>query len=245
MNTYHILNGDALKDQFPAAIEGEIIVTREAMVDGPVQAKPLDELFQLREKYMLETYGLNDYAEITIPEISRITDIKGGEVNLWFEDDLFCQINLWFVCNLIYQKDIQVYLVRPNTSLEYGFAGLNKEGLAKAHLEKQQMTRINVNQFALLWFGYRTNDIERLLKLGVQVHANFPFVMKAIEAHFDRLPDGSTPGLPERLIRQIIKEKATQDFGIVFKEFNRRAPIYGYGDLQVRRIFDQVLNDRL
>ncbi|WP_211277476.1 hypothetical protein [Nonlabens spongiae] len=42
MNThYHILNGDALKEQFPKTIPGKIIVGRECLVDGPVQGDSL------------------------------------------------------------------------------------------------------------------------------------------------------------------------------------------------------------
>lgn len=214
------------------------------MVDGPVHAKSLKELFQLRDKFISETYGLDDYASLTIPEISKITNIQEGEVNLWFEDDLFCQVNFWFVCSLLYQKDVKVYLVRPNTSLEYGFGGLDRKGLVDAYQQKQPMTKVNVNQFALLWFAYRNNDIERLLKLGVQVHSDFPFVMKAIEAHFESLPNGEDPGLPERTIAEIIEESSTLDFGTIFREFHKRIPIYGYGDLQVKRIYDKVLSSR-
>lgn len=241
MNTYHILNGDALKDQFPAnEIDGEIIVAREGMVDGPVNAGSLKDLFELRDKFISETYGLNDYAERAIPELSKITSIENGEVNLWFEDDLFCQTNLWFVCSLIYQKDVKVFLIRPNTSLAYGFGGLDSKGLINAFQGRKSLTPIQVNQLALLWFAYRNDDIERLLKLGVQTHADFPFIMRAIEAHFDRNSEG--PNHPERIIEKIIAENSTTDFGIVFREFQKRAPIFGFGDLQFRRIFDRVIN---
>ncbi|WP_424962866.1 DUF1835 domain-containing protein [Ekhidna sp.] len=239
--TYHILNGDALKDQLPTGqIEGEIIVARECMVDGPVNARSLKELYQLRQKFISETYGLDDYAKQTIPEISKITGIESGEVNLWFEDDLFCQTNLWFVCSLIYQKNVKVYLIRPNTNLEYGFGGLNKVELIKAFNNRKPVTPIQVNQLALLWFAYRNDDIERLLKLGVQTHTDFPFIMRAIEAHFDRTSGG--PNHPEQIIKQIIEERSTTDFGTVFREFVKRAPIYGFGDLQVKRIFDRVID---
>jgi len=33
---YHILNGDALKEQFPDRIKGKIIIARECLVDGNV-----------------------------------------------------------------------------------------------------------------------------------------------------------------------------------------------------------------
>ncbi len=246
MNTYHIVNGDALKEQFPSdKILGEIIVARECMVDGPVNEKNLKSLFQQRAEFIKEAYGENNYHEYVTPELRKISDIESGEVNLWFEEDLFCQINLWFVCSLLYLQDIKVYIVIPEDSLEFGFGGLNKDELAYTYQNRKPLTKINVNQFALLWFAYRSDDIERLLKLGVQVHEDFPFVMRAIGAHFDRMPKDNQPGKPEQIIREIMKEKSTEDFGAIFREFQRRAPIYGYGDLQVKRIFDRVIHGKI
>ena len=237
-NIFHILNGDALKNQFPTdKIDGELIVARECLVDGPVESQTLDELFEVRSAF------LEDYQDKVIPEISKITTIEDGEVYLWFEEDLFCQINLWFVCSLLYKKNIDVFLVLPKTNLEYGFGGLDAAGLVKAFGGTQAMTKINVNQFAILWFAYRKNNIERLLKLGVQLHGDFPFVMNAIGAHYERLPSGATPGKPHQLIADIISEKSPSDFGAIFREFHKRAPIYGYGDLQVRRIYDEVVSN--
>ncbi|SNS52054.1 protein of unknown function [Ekhidna lutea] len=243
MATYHILNGDALKDQFPSdQIGGEILVARECLIDGPVHGGTLDEFFKIRSAFIAEAYGDPEdrYTNSTITEINKIAQIQSGEVNLWFEDDLFCQVNFWFVCSLLYSKNVKVFLVRPNSSLQYGFGGLSKQELVEALDQRQALTQINVNQLAILWFAYRKDNIERLLKLGVQLHGGFPFVMDAITAHFERLPDGDNPGKPHKLIEGILKENSSADFGMVFQEFTKRAPIYGFGDLQVKRIYDQV-----
>ena len=37
-----------------------------------------------------------------------------------------------------------------------------------------------------------------------------------------------------------MKELDTKDFGTIFKEFNRRESIYGFGDVQVRRLFNSI-----
>jgi hypothetical protein len=37
-------------------------------------------------------------------------------------------------------------------------------------------------------------------------------------------------------------ELGTTDFGLIFKEFNKREAIYGFGDLQVKRLLDGLLN---
>lgn len=244
MNQFHILNGDSLKEQFPKEeIPGELLVARECMVQGPVYADSLQELFKIRANYLAEAFGSADYSS-TIQEIEKISAIDSGEVNLWFEEDLFCQANLWFICSLIYSKNIKVNLVMPKNSLQYGFGGLNQKELVSTFENRLPLTPINVNQFAILWFAYRKDHIERLLKVGVQMFSDFPFVMNAIEAHFERLPRDGRPGKPEQIIRDIIKEQSTHDFGVVFREFCERAPIYGYGDLQVKMIYDKVLKGK-
>ena len=231
-----------MAERFPSEeIEGEIIIARECLVDGPVNARSLEDFFDIRSAFIEEAFNEGSYQQVVVSEFNKIIRIEKGQVYLWFEEDLFCQINLWFICSLLYLKEVDVFLVIPEDSLQYGFAGLNNTELVSAYESKKALTPINVNQFALLWFAYRKDNIERLLKLGVQVHGDFPFVMDAIAAHFDRTPKDGQPGQPELLIRQIMKEKSTTDFGIVFKEFTKRAPIYGFGDLQVKRIFDRVI----
>jgi hypothetical protein len=244
LKAYHILNGDALKDQFPVDLSGEVIVMKECLVDGPVQGDSLESFFKTRAAFIKEAFGDSEekYSNEVIPQINKIASINSGEVNLWFEDDLFCQVNLWFVCSLLYSKNVQVNLIRPiGSSLQYGFGGLDKEGLKGALDQKQALTPINVNQFALLWFNYRKQGVERLLKLSVQVHEEFPFVKEAVNAHVERDLNDGKPGRPERTLLSIMKEKSTNDFGIIFREFYQRVPIYGFGDLQVKRIYGELM----
>ncbi|HWY36650.1 MAG TPA: hypothetical protein VNX68_18545, partial [Nitrosopumilaceae archaeon] len=50
---YHILNGDALANGFPRAkIEGEIIVVREALIDGSLSGDNLYDFWETRTKYL-------------------------------------------------------------------------------------------------------------------------------------------------------------------------------------------------
>lgn len=245
MKTYHILNGDALKDRFPSdQISGEAIIMRECLIDGPVLAKTQEAFYQARTSFLIEAYGDNGikYENSVIAEFNKIAAINNAEVNLWFEDDLFCQINLWYICSLIYKKnDIKVNLVRPNSSLQYGFGGLNAEELIQAYKQKMPLTIVNVNQLVWLWFTYQKNHVERLLKLSVQLSSELPFVKEAIISHIERETTGEKLGRPEQAILDIIKEKSSTDFEIVFREFSKREPIYGFGDLQLKRIFNRVI----
>ena len=50
---YHVLNGDSLAYSFPEAnIEGDIIVAREALIEGDLSGNNLDEFWQSRAKYI-------------------------------------------------------------------------------------------------------------------------------------------------------------------------------------------------
>ena len=71
----------------------------------------------------------------------------------------------------------------------------------------------------------------------------YPFIKAAVKAHIDRCPDNEKLGKPYQTILQIMGEQKTKQFDIIFKEFNKRLPIYGYGDVQVKRLFDIILND--
>ena len=237
---YHVLNGDALKSQLPQEISGEVVVMRECLIEGPVKASSLEEFSELRSKFISTEYRLDNYVDYALPELEKIQNISEGNVHLWFEEDLFCQCNLWFVCSLLYQKPVAVSLILPSKDLFHGFGGMNTDELNEAFHKRINLTGINVNQFALLWFAYRDQDIERLLKLGVQLHSEFPFLMTAIEAHFERLPNDNNQGKPHQIMKEIVSNSIDIDFQHVFREFNSRAPIYGYGDLQVRKIYDQV-----
>ena len=38
----------------------------------------------------------------------------------------------------------------------------------------------------------------------------------------------------------VYNELETDEFGAVFREFSRRESIYGFGDLQVKKLLDQI-----
>ena len=242
---YHVLNGDALSAQFPEGIEGERIVARECLVDGPVGGKDLDTFFQTRAAFLNEAYGdsaMEDYLSGTVSEFQKIMGLpKGALLCLWFEDDLFCQVNFWFVCWLIHQytNEVEVFLIRPEGALQYGFGGLGQAALKEAYHNRQAIT--DVASIAALWIFYCNGDTQSLLESGKKLERTYPFILPAIEAHLERLPSKDSPGRPVTSLKAIINDLNTTEFGPVFRAFNERESIYGYGDLQVKHLFDKII----
>ncbi|GGF48051.1 DUF1835 domain-containing protein [Echinicola rosea] len=245
MSPYHILNGDALKDRFPKEITGEVIVMRECLVDGEVKSENLKDFFAKRAAFIANAYGdfsEEDYFSQTVLELEKITKIvPGSSIYLWFEDDLFCQVNFWFVVNLLHsnhKEPCKVYLVRPKTSLLLGFAGLDQKGLQKAFEDRVEITQ--VAKIAQLWDRYQANDGDLLWQGARELEEFFPFMLTAVEAHLARIPRGDYLGRPKEALLEIMKELGTKEFVPVFKEFHKRESIYGFGDLQVKRLFDEI-----
>lgn len=246
---YHILNGDALKERFPKQIKGEIIVARECFVDGSVKNNSLDELFQLRSKFISEQYGnvsIEDYYAHAVSEFEKIKTIPPqSEINLWFEDDLFCQVNFWFVAHLIsnFIQKPAVFLIRPSFKNPYSFGSLQQSELIEVFQEKILIKEID--KIASLWDAYQKAETEKLLEKAKALKKSFSFIHKAVKAHIARIPNQDDPGRPIQALIKIMNELNTNEFAPIFKAFNKQEAIYGFGDLQVKRLLYEIKKHRI
>jgi len=59
----------------------------------------------------------------------------------------------------------------------------------------------------------------------------YPFILPATKAHVERKPTNENAGRPIQSLITIMKELETEEFGPIFREFNKRESIYGFGDL--------------
>jgi len=240
----HILNGDALKEKFPTSIGGELIVARECLVDGNVSGKDLSELFINRQIYLGESYGISqgEYQK-SIQEFERIKSIDSDSiVNLWFENDLFCQVNLWFCAYLLNSNGIsaEIFLVQPNTELQYGFGGMNEYALIKAYNKKCRIKPESLSALSQLWRCYQLKNVENILKITKRIANDFPLIRDAVIAYIESIPTQKSPGRPKTALMEIIKRLGTNAFEPVFQEFSKSECIYGFGDLQVKRLMKEL-----
>lgn len=245
---YHILNGDSLNEQFPKQIAGEIFIMRECLVDGDVQSNNLEDFFKIRSKFISDSYegfSENDYYQTSVPEFKKIRSIpNGSEINLWFEDDLFCQVNLWFIINLLNRSDMNysLNLVRPTPTHEYCFAEMTETDLLAAYINKTHISSSNIKRISKLCHFYQKNDCREMIKIANELNPIYPFIMPACEAHTARFSRNGSYGRPEQSIIRIMDELQTNDFTTIFWEFCKRERIYGFGDLQVKRLYKKIKN---
>lgn len=240
---YHILNGDALLEQFPDSLEGTKIIARECLVDGPVTSTSLEALFTLRAEFLSETYQACtrlEYEHDVVLQFKQIQQIpSGADIYLWFEDDLFCQVNKWFVLYLLQDRhDCNLYEIRPDARSPYGFSIFSSKELHALFEVRKALPLPNIQ--TQLWVPYAEDDLDRLQQLAASLPPKAAYISQAIDAHIARLPSPDSLGLPKETIQAIMEELDTDAFGPVFRAFQERLPIYGFGDLQVKRMWESL-----
>lgn len=238
---YQVLPGDAQVEEFrKTGIDGEVVVFREALLTGPLDGDIFGSFWDSRAAFILTEYGEDpfEYQDKVANEIVKIADAdEGDEVNLWFEFELFCSVNLWFCCELLRGTTAQVFRVGP-TILEQddiwdGFGKMNADDLAACFADRHAMSTNDIELGSELFRAYREGDTDRLKELGCTETAAFPHLRVVVEAAAQR------EILPLETVREIMESGVTEP-GEVFAEFKKRLGVYGYGDTQVFGLIDHL-----
>lgn len=240
----HILNGDALGDQFPKDLPGETLVFRECLIEGPKEVVEFETFFASRAAYLSDTYDpkiKESYSrELSIPLMRVVTEQPPAEVVLWFEEDLFCQANFWFICHFL--KDFgysgKVTWAKPSGTARYNFGLLSKESLKAVFKERLP---IDLTEIAPLWQAYSVNDSDELIRLVEGITDLSEYIVPAAIAYRDMNTSTLEQSRPYLSLLAITKTLKTTHFGKVFMAFCQKEAVYGFGDLQVKRIFDKVV----
>ncbi len=233
--------GDATVAEFRKAdIDGELIVCREAFVAGDLSGETLEEFWETRANFVLLEYGEDSigYRESVAYELERLIGLPTyAEVNLWFEYELFCHSNMWFCLDLLKDFDGTVYRVQPlNSSPDdvwKGFGNHGPDDLRNCFEVRTQFTREDIEIGSRLWAAFRNRNARELLQLGEHRSPCYPFLREVCEAAAE------LDTRPAAIVREL-KSRGLNDLESVFPEFQKRAGVYGFGDLQVEQLLQQV-----
>ena len=246
---YNILNGDSLAFSFPDTnIQGEIVVVREGLIEGDLSGDNLDNFWRSRAQYIGVTE--DEYHDKVVKEFEKIINAPGdSEFNLWFEYDLFCQVNMWFVISMInglaIRKKVYAvctsYLDRTSKHFWNGFGPAKPNDLVSCFNHRILLSDDDLQLGQDLWTAYKSDDREGLTRLAKTRSSAFPYLQEVVKAHLDRFPKDGTNGRPERVIEEITKN-ISPDFQMVCEEFWRRESIYGFGDVQLKHLYDRVMH---
>lgn len=236
----HVLPGDSLTETFNrSGIEGDVIVCRECLVEGEVRAETLEEFWKVRASFLDRANGEKggSYLKDVAAELEKLRDLPSEtEVNLWFENELFCQTNMWFCLSLLRDTRAavnRVFPVRAENDVWKGFGDLEAEDLADCFSKRKKLSPDDIKLGADLWDAYQNSDHDELLRLLATPSECFPFLEDVVAAEIAK------DSRPKKVLKEIEKTGLTE-FTDVFAEFSRRAGVYGFGDSQVKKILGNI-----
>lgn len=241
---YHVLNGDALIGRFlETELSREVIVMRECLIEGDLNGDSLTDFLNTRAKFIEGNYQ-GDYSSL-LTELDKIQHASSGsEFNLWFGYDLFCQSNLWFLLALLNDLSIkkEVFMVYPtylkDERIWEEFGPAEADDLVESFYERVLFTEDDLRLGKDLWLAYKNHDLVRLEDLSKTSSNCFPYLKEVCKAHIARF---YPVNYPQQVIQQIIQQTTDHDFPSVFREFSIREGVYGFGDSQLKKLYDEVM----
>jgi Domain of unknown function (DUF1835) len=242
----HILNGyNILPILEKSKIKGDVVVWREMLCEGPLHKEVgSDEFWMSRYSYFEKELEINrlEYYDKSISEIVKLEDVSNyKDIVLWFEFDLFCQVNLLAACTYLldnYVKKANYYLICTGkvkgkeelqslsdfTPLEFNTLFENKIALSKSSLQFAKES----------WNLYVDNNIDKLKCFDFNQNSKFEYLQLAINQHLKRFPVENELNQIQNKILKIINSGVSNKNNIV-KElllWQKENTVYGFGDLQ-------------
>lgn len=248
--TLHITNGGVLTSYLKELqIGGEIVTWQEMLCEGPTKfIVHSDELIKARRAFLGEFYDVDldlNKVDFALKQLDNANK-RYTEVVLWFEYDLFCHINMLAVINLLQQKKISlpIYLVCsgriPGSKDLKGLGELSSSQLLKHYKNKIRLTDDDMELATTLWQIYCGVD-HNLLKPYIVKPSSFKYMSNCLKAHLERFPDSITGlNILETNILNLIKENDIKSKHHLLGYALNYQGFYGYGDLQLERIIDNL-----
>ena len=248
----HITNGDSFTQKLKQLnLGGDIITWREMLCEGKTLSTVGSESFwKTRFEFLNKNYKVSKswFVEKTLKEYRSLCNHKQqDQIILWFEYDLFCQINMLAVISWLktHRRHAEISLVCSG-KMEgkeglFGLCELTNDQLQEAYKNRVQLSQDDIEYADYVWQLYCSDNPMRLENLGDYGNYQFDYLEGAVQAHLQRFPSMRN-GLNsiENRILEVAKEKeiaGKKEFiGTMLKEDNP----YGFGDTQITRMLGQL-----
>lgn len=251
MKLLHIVNGDATAHVMSqSGIEGDVTVWREMLCEGPTTHSVGDDYFwDVRAKHFASEYDITNYEQDVRPQFDLIAKhTQYDETILWFEYDLFCQLNMIALLHYLRQTKLagqKISLVcvgkQRGSDKMLGLGEIDPKEYKGLMFVRTIMDDASLNYAATAWEAYCSNDITKLLPFIYQAsNPNFEYLADALSAHLRRFPS-TTNGLNdvEQTILNLLDQQQLTE-GKLVRELLQWQQWYGFGDMQYFHYLSQM-----
>ena len=214
----YIVNGSVLKTYLAAKCEDgqKIIAFNESMITGKCGEDIFsDSFFRQRAENLQIAY--EQYDAVTVAELDELLHSAYDEIILWFDADMFCQMNVLTLCAYLdavkYRGRVQLYIVRQDF---WQCAGWQDIVIKSYPIELQGYHAIYQEVLCGRQAKEKEYPVFAELQQGIRLYANY------ISPHGDI----------RSAIARLVKENRSKQF--IIKEISEQYPQYGIGDYNIQ-----------
>lgn len=245
----HITNGDNFTQKLKGLdLKGDVITWREMLCEGKTETNVGSESFwKTRFEFLNKNYKISksSFIEKTLKEYRSLCNHKQqDQIVLWFEYDLFCQVNMLAVISWLktHRKYANISLVcsgkEDETDTLYGLSELNNEQLLNLFENRINLGQDDIEYADYVWQLYCSDNPIRLENLSDYGDYQFKYLSEAMEAHLKRYPTIKNGlNLIENRVLDLSLNKKPKTRKELLGTVLKNQGIYGFGDIQ----FDKVI----
>ena len=212
----HITNGDCAVAVLSQVVQGSILPWRDVLHEGPVRAGlSLEELSAERAAFIAAA-GWGSFAQVRKEFEARDEEFRRAgqhdEIVLWFEHDLYDQLQLLQVLDGL--AGLRGPVISLVCEAEY-LGTMEPARAAELFSLRNPLVRKHFQDAQAAWAAFRSSDPRQLERLRI---TSLPFLPAALRRHLEEFP-WTTDGL-SRIERQLLQ--VTGDQPTTFYEIFRR-----------------------
>jgi hypothetical protein len=248
----HITNGDSFTERLQALkIKGDIITWREMLCEGKTLTNVGSETFwKARFEFLHKNYKVSKswFIEKTLKEYRSLCNHKQqNEIVLWFEYDLFCQINMLAVLSWLktHRKYAEISLVcsgkEDDTDKMYGLCELSDEQLLNLFENRTVLKQGDIEYADYVWQLYCSDNPIRLENLTDLEEYQFDYLSDAISNHLQRFPSikNGLNRMENNILQLAIDKKPSSKKALLKTVLNNQGEL-GFGDSQYERAINRL-----
>ncbi len=248
----HITNGDSFTERLNTLnLKGEVITWREMLCEGKTLTSVGSESFwKTRFEFLNKNYKVSKkwFIEKTLKEYRSLCNHKQQDhIVLWFEYDLFCQVNMlavisWLKANRKYAEISLVCSGKEDDSEQlYALNDLNDEQLLKLYRNKKVLSQDDIEYADYVWQLYCSDNPMRLENLTDFGNYQFDYLKGAISSHLQRFPSiNNGLNAMENNILQLSSEQKPATKKELLKLILNNQGLLGFGDSQYDRAINRL-----
>ena len=244
----HITNGDIFTSRLKTLdLKGDIITWREMLCEGKTLCNVGSESFwKTRFEFLNRNYKVSKswFVEKTLKEYRSLCNHKQqDQIVLWFEYDLFCQINMLAVISWLktHRRHTEISLVCSGKEDEsdklYSLNELSDEKLLSLYQKRINLTQDDIEFADYVWQLYCSDNPMRLENVITHNSFQFKYLSDALKAHLKRYPTIKNGlNVLENKVLQTVEEEKPESKEKLLSSLLSNQGFYGFGDTQYNRI---------